>query len=262
MGSSPCCRKIASDQTRSPVRTSHSQNPVPDAASTSSRRSSRRSRSDAIVADLVHGHRQPIAGRAERGHQRRDDGAAREVQDDPGDVDRRQLEPGPVGPHEDRRIRDPGDDRRGQPAGQPADPGRDRDGAGQDDEAGLAAERGIQRCFHDDRQHARDDADQDAGPRPDGHAPEPGQVLARAAQGGPKRPRGVASLTVRCRQRRSSRCAMAGGVMDTTPAADTCLIPVRRPVATRLPAPSDYPRTSPSGSFRPAGLSSVEVPRT
>ena len=48
-GSRPCCEKIASDQVSAPVRTSHSQNPVPDAARTSSRRSSRRSMSAAMA---------------------------------------------------------------------------------------------------------------------------------------------------------------------------------------------------------------------
>ena len=130
---------------RSPVRTSHSQKPVPGR---------RQHELEALVAslevrrhraDLVDGDRETVARRAERGDERRDDGAAGEVQDEPGHVDLRQLERGAVQPDEDRRVRDPGHDRRGEPAGQTADPGGDGDGAGQDDEASLAAKRRIQR---------------------------------------------------------------------------------------------------------------------
>ncbi len=155
-------------------------------------------------ADLVEGHGQSVARCAERGDERRDDGAAGEVQEEPGDVDLGQLEPGPVQPDEDRRVRDPGHDRRGQPAGQPADPCRDGDGTGQDDEARLATEGGVQRGLHEDRHRARDEADPDPGPRADGQASELGEIVARPAQRGTERPGGLASLSGGCRQRRSS----------------------------------------------------------
>ena len=131
-GSRPCCSKIASDQTSSPVRTSHSQKPVPDAASTSSRRSSRRSMSSAIAATSASDVGQPIARRPRARRSRRTTTtppstySPSRARSSGVRIERAVA----VGPDEDDRF----DDRRSttvaaSPPREPADPGGDDHGA-------------------------------------------------------------------------------------------------------------------------------------